>query len=254
MHCLYCHNPETQHLCNACGICIKACPKQALLKSNGKISYDKNRCIKCDQCIKVCPNFSSPKYDEVSAAEIVKLVKRNQDFLNGITFSGGECTLQSNFIYDVFHALKVETGLTCFIDTNGFITDENLELLCPVTDGFMFDMKSYNAQNHKKLTGLDNERIFRNLRYVSEKGLLYEVRTVIVEGFTDNPPEIEKIARFIKELNDYTLFKLIQFRPIGVKTYMGSLKECSVDLVKKMHQIASGILGSRAVINLFENK
>lgn len=245
LRCLYCHNPETWNLCINCGECVKACRKGALSFKDGKVKYNKDLCAKCDACIKVCPNNSTPKYTDMSAEDVYKTAYNNRDFLDGITLSGGECTLQYEFILELFKLIKENTKLTTFIDTNGYIEFDVLKKLIDVTDGFMFDLKALNRENHIKLTGYDNEKILKNLEYVSEKGLLYEVRTVLVEGFNDSEDEIEKISKYICNLNSYTKFKLIPFRPLGVKGELSDMKPFDKEKFERCYNISKKILKSR---------
>lgn len=250
MRCLYCHNPETQRLCNHCGECVQTCPAGALSLVEGTVRYDQARCIKCDRCLAACPNFSSPKCTVIDDKSLVQMIKKNRDFLDGITFSGGECSLQYDFVCDVFRAIKSETNITCFIDTNGFMNPSALEALCEATDGFMFDLKVFDSEKHKRLTGLPNDLVFSNLRYVSAKRLLYEIRTVIAEGFTEDADEIRRIAEYVKNLNSYTMLRLIPFRPFGVKSCMRNLSACSREAAANLHRVASEILGDRVTVNL----
>lgn len=247
LRCLYCHNPETWNLCTSCGECIKICPSGALKMQDGTVIYNKNICRGCDMCIKTCPNNSSPKYSQMSSSDVFKSVRENEDFLDGITLSGGECTLQHEFIYELFKMVKENTRLTTFIDTNGYMDFNVLIKLSEVTDGFMFDLKAFNRGKHIRLTGFDNEVILRNLEYISGKGLLYEVRTVVVEGFTDDEKEIEDISNYIKSLNNYTRFKLIPFRPNGVKGILSGMEPMDRDKYEKLFSAARNILGDRAV-------
>lgn len=224
MRCLYCHNPETQ---KSCGQCV--------------------------QCKMDCGNFSGDKISIMTVEEVFNIIKRYEDFIDGITVSGGECTLQHEFIYELFKKIKEETSLTTFIDTNGYMvpsiknqkSQSVIEKLSQVTDGFMFDLKCFNEEKHKELTGLDNKVVMDNMKYASEKGLLYEVRTVVVEGYTDTEEEIRSIAEFIKSLNNYSFYKMIRFRPIGVKTNLKNKPTFDIDKFNKLCSAAASVLGDR---------
>lgn len=250
--CLYCHNPETQRLCDGCGACVPGCPAGALRLDGGRVVYDPSLCVGCDRCLNICPNFSSPKYRKVTDGEVADLILSNADFLDGVTFSGGECTLQPDFLCDVFSAVKKKTGLTCFIDTNGFIDPAALGRLMEVTDGFMFDLKAFDPKLHKKLTGADNGPVLENLRRVAVRGLLYEVRTVVVEGFTDSEEEIKNIASFVAELDGGALLKLIRFRPIGVKTSLSDLPPTDRGTMLRLCSAAQAVLGDRVRLNALD--
>lgn len=245
MYCLYCHNPETQNYCNGCGVCLSYCKTGALHLKNGSISWERKLCENCDLCIHHCPHNASPKTIEMDSDELYRLIKRDEDFIDGITFSGGECTLQSLFILEVSQKLKKNTSLTIFLDTNGFMNSEILRKLCSMVDGFMFDLKAFDDGKHKALTTMSNNKIFKNMAYTSSKGLLYEIRTVILQGYNDNEKEIEEIAHFIKSLNKYTKLKLIPFRPQGVNTILKERAPFPREKYEKLVQIAEKILYQR---------
>jgi len=248
MSCLYCHNPETQNHCNNCGVCTTTCKQNALIKNEGKVIYNKELCINCDECLRICPNMSSPKCYELNVEELLEYIIKYAEFLDGITISGGECTEQSEYLYNLFIRIKRETKLTTYIDTNGTLAPDIFKKLCTVTDGFMFDIKAWNKDKHIKLTGLSNENIIKNASYASQQCSLYEIRTVVVKDFTDNDEEIKSIANYIKNLNDYTLYKLIAFRPIGVKTHLLTYQPTDSEIMNRLLKVARDILGHRVSI------
>ncbi len=245
--CNYCHNPETQRVCVDCGECVATCPAGALSLVDGRVVHDPGRCRSCDTCLKVCPHFSSPKYRLVDVNEVHARLLELQDFLDGVTVSGGECTLQHEFVAELFRRVKADTSLTTFIDTNGQMSQEALETLLPVTDGFMFDLKALDADKHTQLTGADNRVILENIARTSREGHLHEVRTVIVEGFTDDEAEITAIARLVKGLDGRTRLRLIPFRPNGVKTELARLPAFDRARYESLCLVAERELGGRVV-------
>ncbi|MCU9808168.1 4Fe-4S cluster-binding domain-containing protein [Paraclostridium sp. AKS46] len=109
MECIYCHNPETQNICFSCKECIDVC-KAGALTFEGKIKYDKNKCINCDECIGVCKKFASPKITYYDTTELFNYINKYKNLIDGITFSGGECTIYSDFIVefaDIIHEKQI---------------------------------------------------------------------------------------------------------------------------------------------------
>jgi len=245
LSCIYCHNPETQKECCLCGICLETCPAKALLITDNKIIYLKDLCQFCDKCLQVCPYFSSPKYFRITALELSNYILKYNEFLNGITFSGGECTLQTPFIIEVSKQMKNNSPLTIFLDTNGYVHQSDWELICNHVDGLMVDLKAFNSKTHQYITGVDNSLILENIKYASRQGLLYEVRTVILKGINDSQEEIKNISNFLKELNNYTLFKLIPFRPYGVKHPLKDTVYPDKNHFELLFQMAKTVLGER---------
>ena len=247
MRCLYCHNPETQQCCDHCGVCVRICPAGALSLAEQRVIYNSGLCRQCDLCIRACPRCSSPKCQELEEAELYRRVAAAADFLDGVTVSGGEASLQGEFLERFFRLVKAGTGLTTFLDTNGTIAPPLLQRLVEVTDGFMVDLKAYHPVLHQELTGVPNRAVLENIRYLAERGLLYEVRTVVVPGYTDRPAEIENIARLVKEQSDRALLKLIRFRPIGVRTFLAGTAPLTDEHFAELLRLARALLGERVV-------
>ncbi|WP_069650061.1 YjjW family glycine radical enzyme activase [Caloranaerobacter ferrireducens] len=235
--CLYCHNPETINYCINCGICVYKCPYNALSIINNKVIWDEKYCKNCDLCIKTCPNSSSPKVKLMTVDEVIDFVRKMKPFISGVTISGGECTLQYNFVSEIFKETK-EIGLTTFLDSNGYIPLKNLRLLVENMDMAMIDLKSFDRDEHLKLTGKDNETVIENVKYLAKINKLYEVRTVIVPDILDNYYNVDNISKLIASLNPNIRYKIIKYRPIGVREGV----HCFVpddELMEKLFNIAS---------------
>ena len=214
--CVYCHNPETINLCNNCGECVKICPSGALSFENRNVKFIKDNCVDCDLCIKKCPTFSSPKARLYSIQELIKELEKIKIFIQGITVSGGESTLNIGFITEFFKKVRA-MGLSTFVDTNGEI-DLSLEKhrdFINVSDKFMLDIKAWNAEEHKILTGKSNENVLKNFKFLLEQDKLFEVRTVINSMINS----VETISETAEILKGYpgVRYKLITYRPFGTR-------------------------------------
>lgn len=208
--CLYCHNPETINKCISCGKCVENCEVGALSISDGKVIWDEEECISCDKCIKLCEHMSSPKTKEYSVEELVKKIEKDSFFIRGITVSGGECTLNSEFLIKLFREVK-KLGLTCFVDTNGNtkLDDELINL----TDKFMLDVKSIDEKENIWLTKSSNKLVLENLKRILELDKMYEVRTVIAKGL-NSEKTVDEVSKII---GDKCRYKLIKYRLFGVR-------------------------------------
>lgn len=215
-NCVYCHNPETINHCINCSFCVNSCPVEALSinRQNRQILFNSKCCIECDTCTKTCHRNSTPKYKVATADEIIKEIENYRPFIQGITVSGGECTLQVDFLIELFTKAK-EIGLSCFIDTNGSTDLSQQEKLMNLCDGVMLDVKVWDKETHQKYIKADNEMILKNLDYLVDCGKLYEVRTVVVPELFNNEETVTNVARKIK--NSTTRYKLIKYRHLGVR-------------------------------------
>ncbi|MCY6369512.1 YjjW family glycine radical enzyme activase [Clostridium ganghwense] len=236
-NCLYCHNPETISDCLHCGKCIEECPYGALTLENNKVIWNKTLCKKCDKCLEVCPNNSSPKAISMNIDEVLKEINKTKVFISGITVSGGECTLQCDFLTSLFKEVK-KMGLTCFVDTNGSTPLYNQKELIEVMDMAMVDLKSYNPKEHKILTGMDNKVVLENIKYLAGINKLYEVRTVIVPKVLNNHYTVDMTSKLIASLNPNIRYKIIKYRPIGVRTDMIDSYTPSDEMMEALKNIA----------------
>lgn len=70
------------------------------------ISWNSTSCEQCDTCIQQCPRQSSPMTLTYTVDELMAITRKYAAFINGITVSGGESTLQLPFLIDYFKAIK----------------------------------------------------------------------------------------------------------------------------------------------------
>lgn len=235
--CLFCHNPETIKACDSCGVCISQCPFEALSIEGGKVAWDKTRCRSCDACLQACTRNSSPKAVWVEVDDILEDIKRTQPFISGITVSGGECMLQAEVLIKLMQEVK-KLGLTTFIDTNGSIPFWDKERLTDLMDMAMVDLKSYQAEEHMRLTGENNHNVIKNIKYLAKMEKLYEVRTVVVPGILDNYSNVNSIAALIAALNPNIRYKLIKYRPMGVRKHKLQCGAPSDQMMEELSEIA----------------
>lgn len=214
--CAYCHNPETINICNNCGECVFMCPTNALKKDGNIVKWNKNKCIDCDQCIKTCRFFSSPKIYKYTVKELIKEVEKIKIFIQGVTVSGGEATLNIEFITEFFKEVK-KMDLSTFVDTNGGIdlSQDKYKDFIEVTDKFMLDIKAWDLKEHKTLTGVGNNNVLKNLEFLLERDKMFEVRTVI-NSMINAEETVTKTAMILKKYTDVR-YKLIAYRHFGVK-------------------------------------
>ena len=195
--CVYCHNPETIEKCTGCGLCIEQCPAGALRLEKGTVQWDKMLCCECDTCVHVCPHLSSPKTKNYTARQIMEEIRGDIPFIRGITTSGGECSLQRDFIVELFKLAK-EQGLTTLADSNGSYDYTQDEELLQVCDGLMLDVKAFDPDAHIRLTGMDNKMVLKNAVFLAEHEKLEEIRTVIVPEYLPNKDTVDRITRLLR--------------------------------------------------------
>jgi YjjW family glycine radical enzyme activase len=218
LRCKNCHNPYTIGMCDDCGVCVDACPHQALSFQEGKVAWREADCRQCDTCLKVCPRRSSPMAQWRDEKSLLEEVKRAAPFISGITVSGGEATLQLPFLVSFFSAIKRSpqlARLSCLVDSNGELSVSGWQKLEPLIDGAMVDLKAWKEDVHSALTGRDNQRIRQSIVWLAERQKLAELRLLVIPDVSDYFEHKAELARFIIALGEIPV-RLNAFHQHGV--------------------------------------
>ena len=209
--------------------------------------------MKCDACILACRHDSSPRVEALEAEELAARIIPLLPFIDGVTFSGGECGLQSAFLIEVARVMKSGDGqaLSLLADTNGGLPSDGFLPLLEAFDGFIFDLKATREETHRKLTGLDLGPVLKNLKAAARAGKLVEVRTVLVEDWNDSDEDLKLAAEIFSALEGRANYRLIPFRPQGVRGCFSSKPAYPLDKYEAILRDMRGLLGARVVSPIF---
>ena len=250
-NCINCHNPYTISECNSCGLCVDPCPENALsLDEDHRVVVDRVACTGCEICIDVCPYDSTPLAEDLDVDELVARIRETAPFLSGVTVSGGEATLQAHFVAELFGRLRADdelSHLTTLVDSNGSAPREVWDLLMPVMDGAMIDLKALDPDTHVRLTGRTNTAVLDSIRYLAAAGKLHEVRLLIVPGYNDDPATMERTLAWLRDVDPDMAVKVIGFRAHGIRPEMSWLTDADPDRMADLADLATSA-GFRDVI------
>ena len=167
-----------------------------------------------------CHNPDSWKMKEGKVTEVSEIVSELVKYKEFFDASGGEPLLQMEFVTELFKECK-KHGIHTNIDTSGdlkFNTEERkqqLKELLAVTDMLMLDIKMFDAQKHKQLTGKDNAHILEFGHLVSDVGIPMWIRRVLVPGLTDDEDDLQKTAEYIKTLKTVKKIEVLPYHSMG---------------------------------------
>ena len=181
---------------------------------------------------------------EVTASDIFENVKRYREYFGkdgGLTVSGGEPTLQAEFVRELF-ALCREEGIHTALDTSGCIWNERVEKLLEVTDLCLLDYKMCNAEDYFKYTRCKKESVDFFLCELQKRGIDTWLRQVIVKGINDS---CESVNALYDVAADHTCVKkveLLRFRKLcapkyenlGIEFPFGNIPETTRDEIENL--------------------
>lgn len=216
LRCIWCHNPESQSVypqlmfyknkCIGCGKCTEIC-KNAFT----------DKCTGCGKCTEVCEKQAKIiSGKEMTSDEIFDVIIKDKEFYKtsggGVTFSGGEPLLQSDFLAELLKKCK-DADISTAIETAANVNWKIFEKIFPYLDLIICDVKCIDEDLHKKLTGVTNKLILENAKNLinSDKKILF--RMPVIPGC--NMDEVEKVADFVKGFD----FELMAYHKIGFGKY-----------------------------------
>lgn len=233
--CEWCCNPETQafkpelefihNLCQQCGRCILVCPESAVnpdVNCSEKEKINRRKCTLCKDCVQECPTGALKVVGEsMSVEEVFDLVEKDAAYYRrsggGVTLSGGEPLAQPEFAYEILmkcHNANIHTT----IETCGMSPRNVLQKIFAVTDLFLYDIKHTDAVKHQQLTGVSNEIIWDNLRWLKEKKANVILRLPMIPGRNMDLEGFKMLSGLVKELKIKEI-NLMPFHQMGKDKY-----------------------------------
>ncbi|HEY97895.1 MAG TPA: glycyl-radical enzyme activating protein [Dehalococcoidia bacterium] len=235
LECQWCSNPECisplpevgfiKTLCTRCGRCAGVCPEEALVYEEDKLpSIDRERCTGCGVCSSVCDYEALVLYGkQMSVDEVFDAVNRDKMFYDasggGVTVSGGEPLLQTEFVCELLEKCR-QAGIHTCMETSGFTAGSALRQVLPYTDYVLYDLKHMNSKKHCQYTGKPNGLILSNAKIVAASGVETLFRMPLIPGINDDKQNIRETAEFLHDLGNNTLrIELMPYHRLGKGKY-----------------------------------
>jgi len=151
--------------------------------------------------------------DYLAPEEMVRLAVENN--CRGISWTYNEPTLWFEYTLEGARLAR-EEGLRTNYVTNGFITEEALDLIGPYLDSFRVDIKGFFPETYVKIAHIpDPAGIFGVVKRARGMwGMWVEIVTNVIPGINDSDREIREIAGWIRrDLGPEVPWHLTRFLP-----------------------------------------
>lgn len=213
-----------------CPLRCRWCQNPEGLTRTPSITYDGNKCISCGSCkgtrdadaARGCPaealTLVGKEYDPQS---LVDELCADQAFFKGeggVTFSGGECLLQSDFLLECAKLLSAK-GIRIAFDTCGAVEFSRMEKLHPYAQLFLYDIKCIDPDLHEQFTGVSNRQILDNFRRLYAAGAPIWVRVPLVGSFNANEVEARRIRSYLDGFPAIRKVEALRYHRLGERKY-----------------------------------
>lgn len=221
LSCVWCHNPEgisskpsisfSSDRCAPaeCGgyACLEVCPSNVLRMNdeNEKIEINHAACTRCDKCFEVCaPKALEPVGNWWGVKELLTEVLMDKNYFQstggGVTLSGGEPTLQMEFLHHFLVELEKE-DINVGLETCGmFHLNKFQKFILPYLDFIYFDLKLIHPEESRNYTGCSNEDILKNFLFLNTQSETPMVtRIPLIPDITAKRSNLREIAQFLKK-------------------------------------------------------
>lgn len=154
--------------------------------------------------------------------ELMRDILEDADFYaesgGGVTLSGGEAMLQPYGVRALARALQ-EENISVYIDTAGDVPWDSFEMVDAFADGYLYDLKTCDREQMKRVTGGDLDRIVENLSRLLRRKRTVRVRVPLIPGFNADLGTARKMCGLLQEIGAGTV-DLLPFHRLGYEKYL----------------------------------
>ena len=228
LRCVWCHNPESwtpqaqvlykNSKCIGCQTCVNVCPQQLLrLTADGIVM--EHPCAVCHLCTEECPTTALEMCGkawtmEALMAEIEKERAVMEDSGGGVTLCGGEPLMHHAYTLELLKELG-RRGFHRTVDTSLYAPQEVVAEVVQECELILADLKIMDSDNHRLYTGVPNDLILQNIRYLADGGHPFLIRIPLIEGINADEQNMDATGRFLASLRTSVTVHLLPYHDVG---------------------------------------
>ncbi len=174
--------------------------------------------LRCKYCHN--PEMWTKKNNNYTIEDLFNKIMRSKPYFKnngGVTFSGGEPLLHSDFIIEVSKLLKKENIHTA-IDTSG-VGLGNYDDILKYIDLVILDIKHTDNDIYKQITGMNIEEVEKFIKSLNKSNKKVWIRQVIIPEITDTKQYMDNLAKYIKKIKNIEKIEFLPFHRLGEEKY-----------------------------------
>ena len=198
--------------------------------------------LRCKYCHN--PEMWIKGRENYTPKELADRILRNKNYFmrnGGVTFSGGEPLLQSEFIIEVCKLLKKE-NIHIALDTSG-VGNGNYGKILEMVDLVLLDIKHTNRDGYKDITGVNIDYSLEFIQELNKSGKMVWIRQVIVPGIMDNDNYLKSLVKVVKGIRNvkqidflpYHNMATLKYEKLGIDYPYKDIPEMDKDKCSKLH-------------------
>lgn len=154
----------------------------------------------------------------------------------GVTFSGGEPMLQSEFLLEVLSHL---TGVHTVVETSGFCDGDDLLRVDAAVSRIHYGLKVIDDAAAEFWTGRGTLLILENLRRLDAEGRAeYHLRLPLIAGAVDTPENLRALEALVSSLRRCRRIDFLPANPLAPAKYAA----CGREFAPECRDCVTGVI------------
>ena len=136
-----------------------------------------------------------------------------RDHIPMIAYTYNEPTVFFEYTYDTAK-LAHEHGIKNVYVSNGYMSQDALDMIKPYLDGINVDLKAFSDEFYREQCQARLGPVKRNISYIArETDIWIEVTTLLIPGLNDSDEELEAMAEWLSNVDPELVWHVTAFHP-----------------------------------------
>ena len=140
----------------------------------------------------------------------IKLAREN--LCQSISWTYNEPTMWFEYTYDSAKLAQKDDLKTVYV-TNGYMSEEALDLIVPYLDAANVDLKSMSDKFYQELCQARLEPVLKNIQTMHDKGIHLEITNLIIPGYNDSEEDLKAQVEFVADVDVRIPLHFTRFYP-----------------------------------------